>query len=354
MLEINSIESSLDKTKPWLWVPPSLAHEWMDPLLKTLCFFDESLNDSQTQWKNWSPVKWKNFEFRNPLGIAGGVDKTAACIQQWWSLGVGFVEVGTVTPYFQTPNPGKIIDRDLKSQSLWNKMGFPHPGYQESLNNLEKNFLNRKTPIFVNIGKNRWTPNDKAHEDYIFLIEKLQSVTDVFVVNISSPNTNGLRELFRRENLKPFLCSIYNSAKKYQKPVLLKISPDENPESLHLVTDISLEVGIDGFIVSNTTTKREKSLPFPSEGGVSGQFLAPLSKQTLKIIVDKLGSAKKEKLVISAGGISNLKDIEERQALGADLFQIYSSLVFNGPYIFKKIARDYFLKYTQINEKATS
>lgn len=345
---VNQIETSLDKMKPWLWVPPSISHEWMDPLLKSLCFFDESF---QTEiWKTWSTVKWnskwKNFEFKNPLGIAGGVDKTANCIQQWWTLGAGFVEVGTITPYFQSPNPGKIIDRDVKSLSLWNKMGFPHPGYSESLNNLEKNFANRSTPILVNIGKNRWTPNEKAHEDYIFLIEKLHQVTDIFVINISSPNTSGLRELFQKERLKPFLCSIYEAAQKYQKPVILKISPDEAVESLNVIIDVSLDVGIDGFIVSNTTTQRDSSLPFPKDGGVSGKYLAPLSKQALKLVVSRLGSAKKDKLIITAGGIASFHDIEERQALGADLFQIYSSLVFNGPYVFKKIARDYFLKYT--------
>lgn len=348
MLEVNPLEFSLDITKPWLWVPPSISHEWMDPLLKSLCFFDESLQENT--WKTWSPVKWnskwKTFEFRNPVGIAGGVDKTASCIQEWWNLGTGFVEVGTITPYHQTPNPGKIIDRDEKSESLWNKMGFPHPGYLDSLTNLENNFQQRQTPILVNIGKNRWTPNETAHEDYIFLIEKLHHVTDIFVVNISSPNTSGLRELFQRNKLKPFLCSIYETAKKYQKPVLLKISPDETSESLNIIIDVSLEVGIDGFIVSNTTVQRDSSLPFPKDGGVSGKYLAPLSKQALKLIVTKLGPAKKEKLIINAGGITSFEDIQERQALGADLFQIYSGLVFNGPYIFKKIARDYFLKYT--------
>jgi dihydroorotate dehydrogenase len=346
MLEYSALESSLEKIKPWMWVPPAISHEWMDPLLKSLSFFDESLNQNNQSWKTWQPFDWRGLHFRNPMGIAGGVDKTASNIQNWWDLGVGFVEVGTITPIFQSPNPGKIIDRDSKNFSLWNKMGFPHPGYKDSLVNLAAHFENRKTPVLVNIGKNRWVTNDKAHEDYVFLIHQLHAFTDIFVVNISSPNTTGLRELFQRDKLKPFLASIYEAAKIYAKPVLLKLSPDEDPANLNLVIDISLEVGIDGFIVTNTTTKRDSSLAFPTDGGVSGKFLAPLSKQALKLLVQKLGVHKKEKLIINAGGIFNYSDLEERQALGADLFQIYSGIVFNGPYIFKKIAREHFLKYT--------
>ncbi len=350
-MKMQNLETTLDKYKPWMWVPPSISHKWMEPLLKTLCFIDEDLSGDSQNWKTWNSFDWKNFHFRNPLGIAGGVDKTGSNITNWWDLGVGFLEIGTVTPYFQAPNPGKIIARNEKDFCLWNKMGFPHPGYKETFVNLEKNFENRQTPILVNIGKNRWVPNEKAHEDYILLIHQLHAYTDIFVVNISSPNTVGLRELFQRDRLKPFLSSIYETAKLYSKPVLLKLSPDEDSNQLNLIVEISLAVGIDGFIVSNTTLQRDAQASFPKEGGLSGKFLAPLSKKILKMIVTELGPQKKEKLIINAGGIFNFSDLQERQDLGADLFQIYSGIVFNGPYIFKKIAREYFLKYSHSNEK---
>ncbi|MCB0370869.1 MAG: dihydroorotate dehydrogenase 2, partial [Bdellovibrionales bacterium] len=274
MIKESFLELFLDKFRPWMWINPAVTHDWMSPLLNTLCFTDESLNSIKPEWAHWNSYSWRGLEFRNPVGIAGGVDKTAANINNWWQLGVGFVELGTITPLFQEPNPGKILDRSIKFQSLWNKMGFPHPGYKESLFNLDLNFNKRPTPVLINLGKNRWTPNEKAHEDYIFLMHHLHSVADIFVINISSPNTKGLRELFQRKNLKPFLTQIYQTAVHYQKPILLKISPDENNDDLNLILDISLEVGIDGFIVTNTTLRRNDQLGFPTDGGVSGRYLA--------------------------------------------------------------------------------
>ncbi|MCK6596808.1 MAG: quinone-dependent dihydroorotate dehydrogenase [Bdellovibrionaceae bacterium] len=342
MVTKNIFEILLDKFTPWLKFSPELVHEKQVYLLHLLCLLDEASNNA---WQQWDAFSWKQLNFPNRIGIAGGVDKTGANINNWWQLGAGFVEVGTITPKYQQPNPGKIIARDQKNLSLWNKMGFPHPGFEESLWNLEKRLSEKQTPILVNIGKNRWTPNEKAQEDYQFLIHELHSYADIFVVNISSPNTQGLRDLFKKQNFKPFIKSIYQTSKEYKKPILLKLSPDENEESFDLIVDLSLEVGFDGFILTNTTTQRTSELSFPTDGGVSGKFLAPFSKLALQRIVKHLGTEKKNKLIINAGGVFNYEDYLERRQLGADLVQLYSGIVFNGPYIFKKIAREHFLKY---------
>lgn len=318
--------------KPWLWIPPDWAHTLSPYVLPLIA----QLYGQQTP--RWKALSWRGLEFANPLGIAGGVDKNATQVKQWWQLGCGFVEVGTVTPRPQGPNPGRIMDRDLALGALWNKMGFPSAGAEKVLKNLKK-LPPHHTPVLVNIGKNRETPLEQAVHDYLKCIQQLHSESDAFVINISSPNTQGLRDLQKRENLQSLLSPCLELGEKLNKNILLKLSPDLEPEELaRVLTDCS-ELGIRGFILTNTTLARPKNCHFPNEGGLSGKPLASLSKQALNVAVQTLGNAREKHLLISAGGVMSPEDVHERLQLGADLVQIYSALIFHGPQFFHDVAR---------------
>lgn len=261
------------------------------------------------------------------------MDKDGRCVEAWSKLGAGFVEVGTVTPEPQTANAGLIILRNISEKALWNKLGFPSEGAQKVLERLEKLPSPRTIPLFLNIGKNRTTPNETAHEDYIRLMNLFSKHADVFVLNISSPNTAGLRDLLKKENLSEFLNKVL---KNKTTPVLLKLSPDLSLEDLTTVLETSLAHEIDGFIFTNTTTSRPTLSSFPTEGGVSGLPLKNISINVLKNALQILSSQRKDKLIISCGGIMNREDVVERLQLGADLVQVYSALIFEGPSFFRR------------------
>lgn len=315
---------------------PSIGHDWLPFFLKTTVFLSD-----RTPSAEWHSRKWRHLYFRNPIGIAGGLDKTGQSIEPWWNLGAGFLEIGTVTPQPQNANTGKIMDRFPETKALWNKMGFPSPGYKVVATEIERNFETRTTPIFINIGKNRTTPNEKAHEDYLFLMQKMHGICDAFVVNISSPNTADLRQLFTKDFFEPLMEKLGNESRRTNRPLLLKISPDETSEQLETIVKCSYNQGVDGYVVSNTTIQRPTPSPYPAEGGVSGKPLAIGSMETLQNVIQILGTHRNNKLIINAGGISTGVDMKERLAMGADLCQLYSALIFRGPYIFKKMAREY-------------
>lgn len=320
--------------KPWLFLPATWALELSHPALKLWGAI------AQPRVKTWSPLHWRGLHFQNPLGISGGLDKNAEHVQAWWAFGAGFVEVGTVTPLPQTPNPGQIIQRDFGSKALWNKMGFPNSGVSAMKARLSQISKPHKTPIFVNIGKNRNTPNNEAVRDYLNCMHVLKEEADAFVVNISSPNTSGLRDLLLPENLIQLLKPLVKEASTTKTPVLLKLSPDMTDEQVTATLDLSAELGIDGWILTNTTLARAENSPFPKEGGVSGEPLAARSKALLQLCVRHLGPRRQNRLLISAGGVMTAHDVQERLMLGADLVQVYSTLVFSGPGFFHQVARD--------------
>lgn len=320
--------------KPWLLFPPQLAHHMAPFALQIAAAF----RDQPTY--TWKPFTWRGLKFNNRLGTAGGVDKDGELIEEWWKFGPGFVEIGTVTPLAQGPNDGKIIDRDAKSLALWNRMGFPGRGAWVARENLRDLPILKPTPIFVNIGKNRTTPNDQAVRDYAECISILAGLADVFVVNISSPNTQGLRELLQPRNLHRFLGGVLaakNKSSSPYTPILLKLSPDLDDDELRTIVELSSELGIDGFIATNTTLAREPGSTFPHEGGVSGRPLAARSTAVLKTLMQTLGNAKGDKLVVSAGGVMTPDDVKARLDLGADLVQVYSALIFEGPGFFERV-----------------
>ncbi len=320
--------------KLWLYLPPLWMHRMSLIILKFRGYF------CKTQTFKWKPFKWRHLEFQNPLGIAAGLDKSADNIQGWWTYGPGFLEIGTLTVKKQKNNPGTILKRDLKRKALWNYMGFPNPGCHYALSRF-KQIKSYHTPVFISIGKNRDTPLEKAFLDYQHLIEKLHPYASAFVINISSPNTKDLRQLFNPDFFEQFLNQIVSFCDnlKHPPPLLLKMSPDlpEN-QFLHIIEASKNKV--DGWVICNTTTEQNSS--FPNRGGVSGQPLAHKSKHLLKKTVQLLGADKQDKLIISSGGCMTAQDVFERIQWGADLVQVYSALVFEGPAFFKKVYRAYF------------
>ncbi len=323
--------------KPWLLLSPQFAHDVSSLALRLGAPFQSG------EIPIWSPLKWRGLQFPNRLGLAGGVDKDGELIKEWWAYGAGFIEVGTVTPKAQTSNPGVTIDRDLKSRALWNRMGFPGAGADVVRENLRDLRPRKRTPIFVNIGKNRETSNEDAVRDYATCLKTLSGVADVFVVNISSPNTTGLRELLQPQVFQKFLGGVMaakNKIPENQTPILLKLSPDADNHDLTAVVQMACELGIDGFVATNTTLSREHGSVFPTEGGVSGAPLAARSKEVLQLVRDAMGPGRGDRLLVSAGGVLSPNDVRERLKLGADLVQTYSALIFEGPGFFRAVARD--------------
>lgn len=317
--------------KPWLLIPPQLAHDispWVIKMISWI-FEDEPI-------PVWNSFQWRGLLFKNPLGLAGGVDKNAENVVDWWRLGCGFVEIGTVTPLPQGPNSSPIIARNVKAQSLWNRMGFPSHGAKEVYYNLKSQAPPFRTPVFVNLGKNRGTPNSEALGDYLQCLEQFESLAQVFVVNISSPNTLGLRDLQKPEALKTLLGPLKQHLEsRNNQPLLVKLSPDQTVEELSQTVLTCHELGVDGFILTNTTTSREMTPNFPEEGGVSGLALKDLSRKALRTVLDSLGRRRQGMLLVSVGGILTPDDVFERLKDGADLVQAYSALVWSGPTFFR-------------------
>ncbi len=324
-----------ERIKPWLWLPTKWAHSLSPLVLRWLNHFGEG------QPLVWKSKTWKNLIFKNPMGIAGGLDKNGEFLKAWWNLGAGFVEVGTVTPEPQGANSGEIMSRNIPARALWNRMGFPSHGADEVHYNLSA-FRPYLTPVFVNVGKNRHTPLDLAANDYLSVMDRLKFLADAFVINISSPNTAGLRDLQKKENLVNLLLPLVKFCKDLKnKPLLLKLSPDLTNDELKETVEAASEVGVDGFVLVNTTLSRTQDIPFPNEGGMSGQPLGDRAEEVLKETLKILGPHREGKLIISVGGVFTAEDALRRLQLGADLVQAYSAVVFEGLNFFKKISEEY-------------
>lgn len=317
--------------KPWLWLSPTLAHKMAPMALKAMGVFASSLSKQST-------FTFRQLHFPHRLGTAGGTDKNGDLSLAWQKWGAAFVEVGTVTPLPQEANPGLIMDRDISHLALWNKMGFPNDGAQAIYTRLKKSRPKIEVPLFLNIGRNRQTPNATAEEDYLQLIEKFHDLADAFVINISSPNTQALRDLFEAEKLTAFLAALQSKRKELcpKKLLLLKISPDLDAIELRTVLEVSSQAGLDGWVLTNTTTYKEGTAFAQHEGGgVSGRPLTATSRVTLREVIQILGPKRQGKLIISVGGVMTREDYLERLALGADLVQVYSALIFEGPFLFR-------------------
>lgn len=319
--------------KPWLLIPSSLAHKVGPLMLRLFSFFKKRPAFSKSLHKNLL-----GFDFEHSFGTAGGLDKTAKDLNTWYKWGASFLEIGTFTPKPQGPNPGKIIDRDIRNQALWNCMGFPNPGFEAVKPKIEKFKKSYPSlPLFINIGKNRTTALETAYKDYIAGLDFFNLLADFFVINISSPNTQGLRELHKKENFKSFIEPILNHKKEklYSVPLLLKTSPDLDDETFKNFLINLKDLDIEGLILTNTTSTRAPHLSFPEHGGVSGAPLNEISLEKLKVAKEILGESK---LIISVGGVLTPEDAKERIKYGADLVQFYSGLIFYGPSLIQSSA----------------
>lgn len=284
------------------------------------------------------------LRFRNPIGLAAGFDKNAVYLTPLEALGFGFVEIGTVTPRPQAGNDKPRLFRLPKDRALINRMGFNNDGVQAVANRLK---LWRATnPSFIvggNIGKNKTTPNEEAWKDYEICFRELFDCVDYFVVNVSSPNTPGLRELQEKDSLRKILShlqTINRESTNKAKPLLLKIAPDLTRPQVDDVIDLALEIKLDGLVVSNTTINRN-NLDTPATklteigaGGLSGAPLLGQSTDLLRYIHEKTGG----KLpVIASGGIFTSGDAREKLNAGGALLQVWTGFIYEGPLIVKKI-----------------
>lgn len=278
--------------------------------------------------------------FENPVGLAAGFDKDAKLIDELSCFGFGFIEIGTLTPKPQTGNEKPRLFRLPHDQALINRMGFNNEGVEVATIRLKK----RKSNVIVggNIGKNKTTPNENALDDYAYCVEALHPYVDYFVVNVSSPNTPGLRELQEKEPLRKLLLHVksLSQSKPQARPVLLKIAPDLTTSQLDDVIEILKETKTDGVIATNTTISREglntttQKLAEIGNGGVSGKPLANRSNEVIRYLREKLG---KDYPIIGVGGIMSVNDALEKLKAGADLIQIYTGFVYEGPGFVKRI-----------------
>ncbi len=280
------------------------------------------------------------IKFPNPVGLAAGFDKDARLVDEFANLGFGFVEIGTLTPKPQPGNPKPRLFRLPQDSAIINRMGFNNGGVDEAVVRLR----NRKSNIVVggNIGKNKITPNEEATSDYLYCFKALYDVVDYFAVNVSSPNTPDLRALQEKEPLKQLLLALQeqNSKMPKAKPILLKIAPDLNEAQLHDIVEIAVEAKLSGIIATNTTISRA-ALTTPNgqveamgAGGLSGKPLTKHSTEIIRYLRQQLPPHIK---LIGVGGIMTPEDALEKLEAGADLVQLYTGFIYEGPALISQI-----------------
>ncbi len=297
-------------------------------------------------------TRFLHMNFKNPVGLAAGFDKNASYLEELEALGFGFVEVGTVTPLPQPGNPRPRLFRLPKDKALINRMGFNNLGADAVAANLRKWQESRKRvpgklPMIVgcNIGKNKVTPNEEAWNDYATCFNKLHPYVDYFAVNVSSPNTPGLRALQEKDSLKKIFLNLamINNAKATAKPVLLKIAPDLELSQLDDILDLAMEIKLDGIIATNTTISREALTTDPDEvnamgpGGLSGKPVTEKSTDIVKYIHQRTQG---QVPVIASGGIFNATDAREKFEAGAALVQVWTGFIYEGPAIAYSICKN--------------
>lgn len=280
--------------------------------------------------------------FPNPVGLAAGFDKNAVAIDALACFGFGFIEIGTLTPRAQPGNDKPRMFRLPKDRAIINRMGFNNEGALAAVPRLR----HRKSKVIVggNIGKNKSTSNEQAVEDYQKAFEDLFPYVDYFVINVSSPNTPGLRALQEKEPLKELLGVVkaLSLSKGSPKPVLLKIAPDLTEEQLHDVVEILLETRTDGVIATNTTLSRDGLLTPADQvlkfgaGGLSGAPLNERARTVIRFLRHRLG---KDFPIIGVGGIMSPEDAMQHLEAGADLIQVYTGFVYEGPGLVSRICR---------------
>ncbi|OYU67685.1 MAG: dihydroorotate dehydrogenase (quinone) [Cytophagaceae bacterium BCCC1] len=323
---------------------PERIHYFAMDCLKLACSIPGVKNILKKNLEVKSASLNRNFlglDFKNPVGLAAGFDKNALWIDELDCLGFGFIEIGTVTPKPQEGNPKPRLFRLKKDEALINRMGFNNGGVEEVVKNLKKR--NSKIIVGGNIGKNKLTENEDALSDYLITFKGMVDYVDYFVVNVSSPNTPGLRDLQEKEPLKKILAALQIENQKHKKPVLLKIAPDLTDSQLDDIVEIVTETGIAGVIATNTTLSRANLKTDNAEvenigaGGLSGKPLKDRSTQVIKYLSQKSGG---NFGIIGAGGIYTAQDAKDKLEAGASLVQVYSGFIYEGPSIAKNINKE--------------
>ena len=322
---------------------PEKIHHFTFSLIKLLC----KIPFVSSIFRGFYVVNDKRLErtlfgitFKRPVGLAAGFDKNAVLYNELANFGFGFIEIGTVTPKGQKGNPKKRLFRLKDDQGIINRMGFNNDGIEAAIQNLKKN--KGQVVIGGNIGKNTATNPENYTDDYCEVFQSLHPYVDYFVLNVSCPNVGSHAKLNDKEYLLEliFACKKLNLAEKKQKPILLKIAPDLNNNQLNEIIDLVKETQIDGVIASNTSTNRaglkatKERLEQIGNGGVSGQPVKNKSTEVIKYLAD---TSNKSFPIIGVGGIHSEKDALEKLKVGADLVQVYTGFVYEGPSLVKRI-----------------
>ena len=289
------------------------------------------------------PVKVMGLNFPNRVGLAAGLDKSGNCIAGFGSIGFGFVEVGTITPHAQDGNPKPRLFRLREHEAIINRMGFNNPGIERALNNIQKSRKGFDGVLGINIGKNKNTPNERALDDYLHCFRKAHNCADYIAVNISSPNTSGLRELQTPKFARELLAPLMNEKERLNEdtgknvPVAVKIDPDMDNDQIKGLSDLFSELQIDAVIATNTTVSRKNISDHQlsdETGGLSG---SPLNAKSNEVIAELHAELKSEIPIIGVGGINSKKDAEEKLSAGAALIQVYTGLIYQGPSLIRQL-----------------
>ena len=282
----------------------------------------------------------KGLRVKNRLGLAAGLDKNARLINEFDNIGFGFIEVGTITPKAQYGNPKPRIKRLISNESLLNSLGFPNEGVKAIKSRLKK--VSEDICLGVNIGPNKETASEELVNDYLLCYEEVFEYADFVTINISSPNTPNLRSLHNIENFKAVIDAILSERNKHQKKpkVFIKISPDEQSNIYKDLIETINNSEIDGVIISNTSNSQnlKESLNVGHlPGGISGKSLKNSSNKILKEIKTMINE---EKIIVAVGGIFDVDSYNEKFELGADLVQMYTGLIYEGPNLVKRIVKN--------------
>ena len=320
-------------------LPPEAAHQLTMQLLNS---FHPLIPNNYFQPNNPQSKNIFGLTFSNSVGLAAGFDKNAEYLESLTKLGFGFIEVGTVTPKAQIGNPKPRMLRLPSQQALINRMGFNNKGidlFYQNIHHYKNKYPNNSCIIGANIGKNKDTPIENAVEDYKICFNKIHSIVDYIVINVSSPNTPNLRQLQQSYFLKTIFSELQNMNKE-NKPLLIKIAPDLSSQEIEDIIFLAAEYKLNGIITSNTTLNRniltQTNLSAAEKFGAGGLSGAPILKQNMPIVeqISRSGSSLK---IIASGGIQFKSDLEQYKKAGAELFQIWSGFIYQGPTIVKKL-----------------
>jgi dihydroorotate dehydrogenase len=312
------------------------AHHFTIALLGSASHFDIAVRPLRCFQPSPKPKTLFGLNFPNPVGLAAGLDKNGVALPAWAALGFGFIEIGTVTAKAQPGNPKPRIFRLPTQQALINRLGFNNDGADaiaDRLRSLRNSGRWPAVPVGINIGKSRATPLEQATDDYLYSFRLLRAFADYITLNISSPNTPGLRELQEPQRLAELLHAIGNEPGAARKPVVVKISPDVSPAELQAILAVCEDNGVAAIIAANTTVDHSSIPPqLDQEGGLSG---TPLREKSTALVREI--AARSTIPVIGSGGICDAESAREKFQAGAQLVQVYTGLVYRGPRLLQEI-----------------